>query len=137
MKLNIKHFAKHIPQYAFVVLLALVTYSCSSSKNEMFKKEVEEQNRLLPMMVDAYTRIDSIRYADNAFFYFYTLLNAADRVISEWERKELSDKMLKEIKSAAGMKLHRDHKVTMNYIYLSETTGEELFKIHITPEMYQ
>jgi len=114
--------------------------SCSSSKEKSFEKEAEEQNRLYPQMVDPYTRIDSIRYVsgENTFHYYYTLIGEADNVeIAFRKREELKHQLPTEIKKAQGLTVHRNHSVIMNYIYFSESSKKELFRVTITPEMYK
>lgn len=120
--------------------VSFIILSCSSSKEKIFEKEAEEQNRLYPMMIDPYTRIDSIRYtaSGNTFRYYYTLIGDADNVaVATIKREDLRKQLPAEIKSAPGLTVHREHKVAMEYIYFSDSSGNELFRVTITPDMYQ
>lgn len=122
-----------------IVLLSAFLFSCSSSKEERFAKEAEEQNRLCPMMIDSYTRVDSIRYTttDNAFHYYYTLVGEADNIeVANRKREELQAQLPIEIKQATGLTIHRNNHVTMEYIYFSDSSGNELFRVVVTPDMY-
>lgn len=114
--------------------------SCSSPKEKIFEQEAAEQNRLAPIMIDIYTRVDSVQYSgtENSFRYYYTLMGDADnKEIAIQKRKELQEKLPEEIKKAPGLTIHRNHNIAMEYIYFSEQNGEELFRVKITPEMYK
>lgn len=118
----------------------LLLSACSISKEERFEKEATEQNRLYPMVVDTFTRIDSIRYIsdNNTFCYYYTLTGDADnQAIAMQMRDNLEKTLPEEIKRATGMAIHRKHNVAMEYIYFSERNGHELFRVKITPDMYK
>ena len=122
-----------------ITISLLFFFSCSSSKEKMFAKEAEEQDRLCPMMIDNYTRADSIRYttADNTFHYYYTLMGDADNTdVANQKRKELQEQLPVEIKQATGLTIHRNNRVVMEYIYFSDRSGSELFRVVITPDMY-
>ena len=41
------------------------------------------------------------------------------------------------IKSTNELKIYREAKVTMLYIYFSEKTQQKLFSVKVTPDMYQ
>lgn len=124
----------------FLIATLLPAFSsCSSSKKNRFAKEAEEQNRLCPMMVDSYTRADSIRYTrtDNTFHYYYTLMGDADNAtVAHRKQEELQTQLPIEVKQAAGLTIHRNNRVAMKYIYFSERSGRELFRVVITPDMY-
>ncbi|NDV82942.1 hypothetical protein [Bacteroides sp. 51] len=128
--------------FVFVTIIGLLLSflsSCSSSKEKMFAEEAEEQNRLCPMMIDNYTRADSIRYTttDNTFHYYYTLIGDADNIeVANQKRQELQEQLPIEVKKATGLTIHRNHHVTMKYVYFSGSNGNELFRVVITPDMY-
>lgn len=125
--------------FLFITVIIFLLASCSSSKEKMFAKEAEEQDRLCPMMIDNYTRADSIRYTtiDNTFHYYYTLMGDADNVqIAYQKREELQEQLPVEIKQAAGLTIHRNNHVTMEYVYFSDSSGNELFRVVVTPDMY-
>lgn len=125
--------------FTLIIWVLPIVLSCSPSKEKTFEKEAEEQNRLYPMMIDPYTRIDSVRYtaSENIFRYCYTLIGEADNADVVIERREELKKQLPvTIKSAPGLAIHRKHGVIMEYIYFSESSGNELLRIRITPEMY-
>ena len=122
------------------IILVFIISSCSPSKEKTFEKEAEEQNRLYPMMIDPYTRIDSIRYtaSENTFRYYYTLIADADNAyIAAQKCEDMKSQLPAEIKKAPGLAIHRKHKVTMEYIYFSESSGSELLRLTVTPEMYE
>lgn len=125
--------------YTLLISVLVLVLSCSPSKEKIFAKEAEEQNRRYPMMVDPYTRIDSIGYtaAENIFRYYYTLTGNADNAdIAARKREELRKQLPATIKAEPGLAIHRKHGVIMEYIYFSERSGNELLRIRITPDMY-
>jgi len=122
------------------ILLVFIVSSCSPSKEKIFEEEAERQNRQYPMMVDPHTRIDSIRYiaSENTFRYHYTLIGRADNAdISDKKRDEMKRRLPAQIKQSAGLATHRKHKVIMEYVYFSESSGKELLRITVTPDMYE
>lgn len=125
---------------SLLIGIGLILFSCSPSKEKRFEKEVEEQNRLYPMMIDPHTRIDSIQYvaAENTLLYYYSLLGDADNAeTATLTREKLEKRLPADIKSAQGLEVHRNHKVTMEYVYFSDSNKNELFRISITPDMYR
>lgn len=92
------------------------------------------------MMINFEARIDSVNYTadSNIFRYYYTLLGDSDNPnTTEQEREDLKISYLTEIKRTQGMDNYRKHKVTIEYVYFSGSTGKELYRITITPDMYK
>lgn len=123
-----------IPIFTLVMLCA-----CSSNATKSLIKEIEEQNRLMPMMVNANSRADSIVFKQDThtIIYYYTFFNEADRLFSKLEIENFTQQLSSEIKQTQGMENHRKQKLEIHYVYHSQRTNEEIAKIIITPSMYQ
>jgi len=92
------------------------------------------------MTIDEMTRMDSTSYTggDNTFTYYYTLTGAADDPnIAETTQKHLEENLPGIIKNTDDLKMYRDMDVTMAYVYLSDKTQQELFRVKVTPDMYK
>lgn len=102
-------------------------------------KEIEEQKRLMPMMVFDNIRADSTAYHEDTqtITYYYTLLNEADSPFSEMELADTKERLLSVVREAKGLQAHRQQRITMCYVYCSAQTTQELARILITPDMYK
>ena len=107
-----------------VCLTVLVLTSCQQAKQKVFEIASQEVNKQCPMTIDEMTRMDSTSYTggDNTFTYYYTLTGAADDPnIAETTQKHLEENL-------PGI---------MAYVYLSDKTQQELFRVKVTPDMYK
>lgn len=123
-----------------VCLTVLALTSCQQTKQKVFEIASQEVNKQCPMTIDEVTRLDSTAYTggDNTFTYYYTLAGVADDTeMAEATRKHLEENLAEVIKSTDDLKIYRDMNVTMMYIYLSDNTQQELFRVRITPDMYK
>lgn len=114
--------------------------SCQQAKQKVFELASDEVNKQCPITVDEMTRMDSTSYsgADNTFSYFYTLTGVADDpAMKEPMKAQLEETLPETIKNTEEMKVYRDADVTVEYIYLSSKTQEELLRIKVTPDMYK
>lgn len=113
---------------------------CSTSSKELFEKSALELNRSCPTMIDSFTQMDSVDYLDDEklFRYYYTLFDEKDNPDIAWkEREELSKRIIEFMKHEPAMATHRRHHIIMEYIYFSHCSGNEFFRIRITPDMYR
>lgn len=123
-----------------VCLTVLVLTSCQQAKQKVFEIASQEVNKQCPMTIDKMTRMDSTSYTggDNTFTYYYTLTGAADDPnIAETTQKHLEENLPGIIKNTDDLKMYRDMDVTMAYVYLSDKTQQELFRVKVTPDMYK
>lgn len=126
--------------FLFFTVCSFLLLSCTPSKEESLKKAAAVQNELCPMLIDSQTRMDSVRYTanDNVIHYFYTLLGDADNaLLAKQIRSELMQHIPDEIRRAAGLAFQRKANVHMEYVYHSQRSGEELFRVMVTPDMYK
>lgn len=121
-----------------LVLLGLT--SCQQVKQKVFEIASQEANKQCPMTIDETTRLDSTSYTggNNTFTYYYTLTGAADDPqIAEATQKQLTENLPGIINSTENLKIYREMDVTMLYVYFSDKTHKELFRVKVTPDMYK
>ena len=131
--------------FSAVCLTVLTLTSCQQAKQKVFEIASQEVNKQCPMTIDEMTRMDSTTYSgkDNTFTYFYTLSGhtltgtADDPTIAEATQKQLAESLPEIIKNTDDLKIYREMDVTMLYVYLSDKTHEELFRVKITPDLYK
>ena len=123
-----------------VCLAVLTLTSCQQAKQKVFEIASQEVNKQCPMTIDEMTRMDSTSYTggDNTFTYYYTLTGTADDpTIAEATQKQLTESLPEMIKNTDDLKIYREMDVTMLYVYLSDKTQKELFRVKITPDLYK
>ena len=62
---------------------------------------------------------------------------ADDPTIAEATQKQLTESLPEIIKNTDDLKIYREMDVTMLYVYLSDKTQKELFRVKITPDLYK
>lgn len=123
-----------------VCLVVLTLTSCQQAKQKVFEVASNELNKQCPMVIDEVTRIDSTTYSgnDNTFIYYYTISGVIDDLnMAEATKKHMEEILPGVIKSNEELKIYRDMNVNMQYIYMSEKTQQELFRVKITPDQYR
>lgn len=129
---------KHL---TLTALLALFFFTaCQETRNERCAREAEEADRQCPKLIDANTRIDSIRYRSesNKFCYYYSLKGKTDVALKTIvEGPENRQQTLQSLTNTAEMRYYLEHDVTFEYIYYSQTTKALLGIITISPEDYR
>lgn len=123
-----------------VCLALLILSSCQPAKQKIFELASQEANKQCPMAIDEVTRMDSTSYSSdsNTFAFYYTLTGTADDPdIAEATQEQLTGSLPQIIKSANDLKIYREMDVTMLYVYLSDKTHQELFRVEVTPDMYK
>lgn len=115
-------------------------YACHSSKEQKFEKIAQEITKKCPLVINEFTRLDSVVYLsqNNINRYYYTLLGAAaDKQKLASQRSPMKSQLIKEINNSVEMKEYKDFNTTLEYIYYSDKTGDELLKLIITPQEYK
>jgi hypothetical protein len=108
------------------------------SYNEAMIQAASEINKSCPIMIDQETRLDNaIALPENVFQYNYSLVNMekATTDIAQLENY-LRPALINTVKTNPDMKINRENKTTMGYYY-KDKNGEFLFKILITPDLYE
>ncbi|WHI45381.1 hypothetical protein ACJJIW_08870 [Microbulbifer sp. JMSA004] len=102
-------------------------------QNDRLKKVAEETNKLLPMIIDSETRLDSTVGLNNTFTYIYTLTNYSfDEIDASTLEQNLSPKVLNNYCSSSDMKQFVDHGVTVNFRYLGKA-GKQILNLSHQP----
>lgn len=98
----------------------------------------DELNKNCPVMIDEFTRLDSVSaLANKKFQYNYTVLgNDFSQIPTDTLKKYINENVLYTIKTSPEMKAMRDLKTTFIYSYKNDE-GEDVYKFVITPEMYK
>lgn len=98
----------------------------------------QESNKSCPMMVDEYTRLDSVSAIPNKTLqYHYTLIGFDVSKLQEDAVKEnLNNSILANVKSNADLQQLKDMGTTFMYVYKDEK-GTAIHEYKVTPEMYK
>ena len=96
-----------------------------------------EVNKMCPIMVDEYTRLDNaVALPGNIFQYNYTLVDIAkDEVNLDTVRKYIEPRIINNVKTNPDLKIYRDNKTTMTYYY-KDKNGVFVHKLSVTPDLY-
>lgn len=108
------------------------------SFDKAIMQAASELNKTCPIMIDQYTRLDNaIAMPNNALQYNYTLVNLEKaEVVLDTVKKYLNPTIIKNVKTNPDLKAYRDNQTTMIYYY-RDKNGEFVYKLIVTPEMYQ
>ena len=102
-------------------------------------KIASDMNRLCPMTIDEFTRLDKgVALPDNVFQYNYTLTEEFDRLnITDLDGvfKFIREASINNLKTAPDSKYFRDHKTTLIFYYRN-AKGKFVYKFTVTPDMY-
>jgi hypothetical protein len=123
---------------AVTLVLVQQFFFKAPSYDEVMMQAASEINKSCPFMVDQETRLDNaVALPGNVFQYNYTLVNMekATTDISQLENY-LKPTLINNVKSNPDMKINRDNKTTMGYYY-KDRDGAFLFKILVTPDLYE
>jgi len=95
-------------------------------------------NQRCPLMMDAATRLDNVvAIPGKTFQYNITLLNVdVEHVVPDSMKAFITPRIIKNIKTNPDLEQQRQNQVTMSYLY-KDKQGTSMFKVVITPEMYQ
>lgn len=114
--------------------------SCNQAKKKVFELGVQQFNQQCPMNLDAYTRADSATYLSktDVVQYYYSLLGQADdKAVADQTKVSLESTMPATIKAMEELKPYREAGITFEYIYKSDKTKDEYFRVKVTPDMYK
>ena len=110
----------------------------SPSMDKQLVEMANELNKNCPIMIDQYTRLDNANaFPNKTFQYNYTLVETEKADFNlDTVRKYVEPNIINNVKSNPDMKDLRDNNVTLNYSY-RDKNGEFIWKLEITPDMYQ
>ena len=128
------------------IVTALVVYfgarNVMTPEKPSFEQEMvkiaEGINKQCPMLIDETTRLDNVMaLPGKTFQYNYTLLAIdAETADPESMKNFITPRIINNIKTNPDLAPQRENKVIMSYLY-KDKGGTALFKVMVTPEMYQ
>lgn len=99
-----------------------------------FKKESNEFNKTLPMMIDEETQLDGTMFINNTFIYKNTLVNYKKGEISATELKNKMETLIVNyVCTTPEMKTFTNNGVSVNYRYYGNK-GAYITGITVSPE---
>lgn len=113
-----------------------------TSKDEAVHKKLRQMatnlNKSGPVPLDECTRFDSAGVsADNVFYYYYTIMNAADPHALVNDMKGSLDANLREaFATNPDLAIFKKNNLTIEYVYRNEA-GTVLESLKITPDKYK
>ena len=122
---------------AIVGILIQNYFSEPVSFDQAMMQAASELNKSCPMMVDSETQLDNANaLPDNKFQYNYTLVNySIEELDLEQVKASIEPGIITNVRTNPDLKAYRDNNVTMVYSY-KDKNQEHLFKIEVTPELY-
>jgi len=121
-------------------LLLLLFNSCQEPREKTFEKLAKEYTAKCPVTIGEGIRIDSMIYnpKTNTNSNYYTLSGRIDSPDSIQKKKQyMKDSMIDAVRNSLDLKEYKDFKTTIEYIYFSESTKKELFRVSIDANMYK
>ena len=101
------------------------------------KEAALELNRMAPMQVDAYSRLDSATSIGKTnFVYHYTMLGVdKGQVNLDTLNTYLRPNIIQTLKTSPELQSFREHRIRMDYRYYDQN-GSFVTEISIAPEQY-
>jgi hypothetical protein len=124
----------------FLTTLLLVAFSqCTSDQRALdrsLKQAAAEINRMTPMMLSEFTRLDSVTVLlapERRFQYHYAVINTSNPDSLLFSELEFTREAVRfAYFTAPEMAIFRDNNVIIDYIY-SDESGRVIYTITITP----
>jgi len=133
----------NLPQIVGIIVGAIVMVAVQQiffkapSYDKVMMKWADEINKTCPFMVDKDTRLDNaIALPNKVIQYNYTLVNTEKSEIDTVAfREAMEPSMINTIKTNPDMKIQRDNKTTLSYLY-KDKNGNHIITIYISPDKY-
>ena len=131
---------RRITKCLLTVFLCMLLIQCTSEKerlNKVLNEMADNLNVSTPLILNQNMQLDSaVVSADNVFIYYYTIINAEKPVaLMDSLEVELNSSIKKSFKIDERLRVFKENKVTIKYIY-SDSTGSSVRTIKVTPEDY-
>ncbi len=131
---------RRITKRLLTVFLCMLLIQCTSEKerlNKVLNEMADNLNVSTPLILNQNMQLDSaVVSADNVFIYYYTIINAEKPVaLMDSLEVELNSSIKKSFKIDERLRVFKENKVTIKYIY-SDSTGSPVRTIKVTPEDY-
>ncbi|MBU0983821.1 MAG: hypothetical protein KKA42_08125 [candidate division Zixibacteria bacterium] len=98
-----------------------------SEVNEVLVKAMSEFSKTLPVVIDEYTRVDSVAAGDLEITYFHTITGFDENLLTTELWSSIEARTRESATRESEIEIFRRNGVDMHYIYLAED-GHELFR---------
>tara|TARA_B100000809_G_C14776202_1_gene401277 strand:+ start:70 stop:507 length:438 start_codon:yes stop_codon:yes gene_type:complete len=125
-----------------MIFFALTYYG----SQQLFKKDLEselknaalELNKLTPIKVDQFSRLDSASTIGKTnFIYYYTLIGLEESEVNlDTVNKYIRPNIIENVKNNPDLKIYRENNITMDYKYYDKN-GKFALDISVTPDLYK
>ena len=125
-----------------VLVIAFILYRVQKNTKENIAIElhqtVEELNKITPLKVDEFTRLDSVSsFKRKSLTYYYTLLQVNKSEVNiDSIKNYLKPNIIKSVKNSNELRVYKTNNISMNYIYY-DLNGAFITAIEVTPELYK
>ncbi len=124
---------------AALLLLGSCNYETFEEKCAREAREYTEKQ--CPRRIDPYTVIDSMTFdaPERELTYYYTLEGELDdkELMSADLLTDFETSLCKALVTSVEMKTYKEHGLNFQYTYVSQSTGEVLATVRLTPDMYK
>lgn len=127
-----------------IILLASILpfcfISCQESREKTFERLAKEYTSRCPVIMGEGIRIDSMKYnpKTNTNSNYYTLSGKIDNPDSIQKNKEyMESSMIAAVRNSVDLRDYKDFSTTIEYIYYSESSKKELYRIAVGPKLYK
>lgn len=99
---------------------------------------VEELNKITPLKIDEFTRLDSVSsFKRKSLTYYYTLLQVNKSEVNiDSIKNYFKPNIIKSVKNSNELKVYKKNNISMNYLYY-DLNGEFITAIEVNPELYK
>lgn len=134
------------------LLVAFAIQSCGNSNSEktlsvheQFQQSVDQVNAELPVMVDQFTRFDSMALGHSKnILYYYTLVGLdldsivanVDTITMDDFKEAMTFALSENVINSPEMAFYRENNATLNYVYFNEK-GKEQMRVSFGPNDYE
>lgn len=123
---------------AFVFILYRIQKNTAENIVIELHQTVEELNKITPLKIDEFTRLDSVSsFKTKSLTYYYTLLQVNKSEVNiDSIKNYLKPNIIKSVKNSNELKVYKKNYISMNYLYY-DLNGEFITAIEVNPELYK
>jgi len=121
-------------------LLVFALVSCSHNKRDVFMNVAKEYTKKCPVKIANNILCDSMKYdaARNVNTYYYVLSGPLDNSAAVAPNKsQVEGALIQELRNSVDLKPYKDFNTTMQYIYYSNSSHKEIFRVNIPSRLYK
>ena len=123
---------------AFLFILYRIQKNTAENIVIELNQTVEELNKITPLKIDEFTRLDSVSsFKRKSLTYYYTLLQVNKSEVNiDSIKNYLKPNIIKSVKNSNELKVYKKNNISMNYLYY-DLNGEFITAIEVNPELYK